>query len=216
MELSHRCIVHLARMIQTYSLAPWCWENVVISNQLHTQTLLLTTIAPVGRDLDIGQELMTSLCLALMILITVGRWSRRTAWNLVTATIVQTTWLASIATGALLTVETLCIVRVLNITDARHVLVTIIVILAFVRVLTQVRVHVTDLTRLAVEGGIVTSRTTAQPLAAPAVETVVMGLITHLIKSLAVLMIRADHLLALMSIHVALVISRAVTVLIFS
>jgi len=78
------------------------------------------------------------------------------------------------------------------------------------------RVHVTDLTRLAVEGSIVTSRTTAQTFTASTVETVVVGLITHLIESLAVLMICADHLLALMSIHVALVVSRAVTVLIIS
>ena len=36
------------------------------------------------------------------------------------------TWLACVATGTLLAIETLRIVRVLHITDARHVLVTII------------------------------------------------------------------------------------------
>jgi len=159
---------------------------------------------------------VTTLSLALVVLTTVGRGSHRTAWNLVTATIVQTTWLTSVATRTLLAVETFCIVSMLDITDTRHVLVTILVTLALVRVLTQVGVHVADLTRLAVEGGIVTSGTTAQTFTAPTVETVVMSLITHLIKSLAVLMIRADHLLALMSIHVALVVSWAVAVLIFS
>jgi len=79
---------------------------------------------------------VASLCLALVILVTVGGRCSRTAGNIVTTTIVQTTWLASIATGAPLTVETLCIVCVLNITDPRHVLVTIIVTLALVRVLT--------------------------------------------------------------------------------
>jgi len=216
MELSYSCVVHLAGMVQTYSLTPWGWENILISDQLHAEALLLTTIAPVRRDLDVGQELMTSLCLALVILVTVGRRSCRTAWDLVTAPIVQTTWLACVATGTLLAIETLCIVRMLHITDARHVLVTILVTLALVRVLTQVGVHVADLTRLAVEGGIMTSWTTAQTFTAPTVETVVMSLVTHLIKSLTVLMIRADHLLALMSIHVALVVSWAVAVLIFS
>merc|ERR1719369_2089320 len=55
MELSYSCVVHLVRMIQTYSLTPWCRENIVISYQLHAEALLLTTIAPGGRDLDVGE-----------------------------------------------------------------------------------------------------------------------------------------------------------------
>lgn len=43
-----------------------------------------------------------------------------------------------------------------------------------------------------------------------------MSFVTHLVKSLTVLMISADHLLTLMSVHVTLIVSRTVVVLIIS
>jgi len=61
-----------------------------------------------------------------------------------------------------------------------------------------------------------TTRATTQAFTSSAVETVIVSFVAHLIKPLAVLVVGADHLLALVGVHVALVVSGAVVVLVLT
>merc|ERR1712115_334668 len=103
-----------------------------------------------------------------------------------------------------------------NITDTGQVFVAVLVGLALVGVLAEVGVLVADLTRLAVKSSVVTTRATTKTFTSSAVETVIVSLVAHLVEPLAVLMVCADHLLALVGVHVALVVSGAVVVLILT
>jgi len=147
-------------MIKTHSLACRSGEHVIITNKFHAETFLVTTIATSGGNLDIGEELVTSFCLALVVFIAVRGGGLGTTWYLVTTPIIETTWLARIAIWALVTVETLGIVSMLYITDTGHVFVAVLVSLALVGVLAQVGVLVADLTRLAVKSSVVATRAT--------------------------------------------------------
>jgi len=105
-------------MIKANSFTSWDWDYVVIANKLHTKTLFVTTIAPVGCDLYVSQQLMASFSLTFVVVVTVGRWGLRTAGDLVTSSIIDASWLASIAIRALITIEAFCIFSMFNITDS--------------------------------------------------------------------------------------------------